>query len=893
MPDWRSEISRTFAPLHLSPSREAWVVTELEQHLEQHYADLLAQGISEAEARSTALAGLDNHDLLRELRNLPKDEITVHPGQAGAGFWDELGLDIHFAFRMLGKDPGFAAMAILTLAIGFGANTAIFSLLNTVLLRPLYPNIQRLLVLEDVPLSARKQKLNMNYKMSYPIYLSWKEQKDIFESVSAITAQGPSLTGMGEPERLQAAFVSSDLLPTLGISPMLGRGFRPEDEPYSAPPVVLLTAGFWRSHFNSDRGVLGRKLTLNDQPFTIIGVLPESAQLVSFTGVLFDIVEPLREAPESAVLGFNHLFVIAKLRPGLTQANALQAIQSRVLAVNKNFSRERDIQVIPLEFYLTSEAKPLVLILFGAVAVVLLITCANTANLLLARGAARDKEMAIRVALGARRARLVRQLLTESLLISVFGGALGLFGMWMTQTWLSKLLADRLPPGIHVQVNASVFMFTLGLVVGVGTIFGVLPSLQGRSKALRERLSQGGKLSARPVSHRVRNVLVVCEIAFSLALLAAAGLLLRSFVRLMNVDKGFDADHVLTLRIWPSPTRYADPQKYIAYVNAILQRTRALPGVKAAGWASCLPVSGSCITGDFEIEGRPSNSHNMIMGAKQLVSGDYFRAMHVRLLSGRFFNEHDKTDSAPVAIVDQAFAEQYFGHENPIGKHIDFGWGGNAFAEIVGVVGEVKESLAERANPTVYVPLAQRPAVVGQLAFSLAVRTAYEPNEAARSVRDAIHQTDSTQIIEAVQAMDEVVDKSVSSRRAPLWLFGGFSGIAAFLAAIGIYGVITFYVAQRREEIGTRMALGAQRNDILRLIMSHAGKLIAARIAGGLIVTLLAVRALQSLLYGTKPYDGPTLLVVCVLLSANAFLACGVPVFRATRVDPQVVLRNE
>jgi len=893
MPDWRSEISRTLAPLHLSPSREASVVAELEQHLEQHYADLLAQGVREAEARSTALTGLDNHDLLRELRNFPKEDLTMRSGQAGAGFWDELRLDVRFAVRMLGKNPSFAAIAILTLAIGFGANTAIFSLVNTVLLRSLYPEIQRLLVLQDVPLSAHKQKLNMTYKMSYPIYLSWKEQRDIFDSVSAMAAEGPSLTGMGEPERLQAAFVSSDLLPTLGISPMLGRAFRVEDEPYSAPPVVLLTAKFWHSHFDSNRDVLGSKLTLNDQSFTIIGVLPESAQFSFLTGVPFDIVEPLREAPASAVLGFNHLCVIGKLRAGLSQASARQAIQSRVLAVNKNFGRDRDIQVIPLEFYLTSEAKPLVLILFGAVAVVLLITCANTANLLLARGAARDKEMAIRIALGARRGRLVRQLLTESLLISVFGGALGLLGMWVTQTWLSKLLADRLPPGVHVQVNASVFLFTLGLVVGVGTIFGVLPGLLGHSKALRERLSQGGKLSARPVSHRVRNVLVIGEIAFSLVLLAAAGLLLRSFVRLMNVDKGFDADHVLTLRIWPSPTRYADPQKYIAYMNAILDRARALPGVKAAGWATCLPVSGTCISGDFAIQGRPDDPQNMIMGAKQLVGGDYFRAMHVRLLSGRLFNDHDKTDTAPVVIIDQLFAEQYFAHENPIGKHLNFSWGGDAWAEIVGVVGEVKESLAERANPTVYVPLAQRPAIVGQLAFSLAVRTAYEPTEAARSVRDAIHQTDSTQIIEAVQAMNDVVDKSVSARRAPLWLFGGFGGIAVFLAAIGIYGVLSFYVTQRREEIGTRMALGAQRNDILSLILGHAGKLIAAGIAGGLMATLLAVRALQSLLYGTKPYDGLTLLVVCALLSAIAILACGVPVFRATRVDPQVVLRNE
>jgi len=893
MPDWRSEIERIIAPLGLSPAREASVVTELEQHLAEHYADLLAQGVPETSARSTVLAGLDNHELLQELRKLPKDGPPVHSGQIGGGFWDELGRDVRFAFRMLSKNPGFTAIAILTLAIGFGATTAVFSLVDKVMLRPLYPDMQRLLVLEDVPLSARKQKLSMTYKMSYPIYLSWKEQKDIFESVSAMAAQGPSLTGIGEPERLQAAFVSSDLLPTLGIPPIIGRGFRSEDEPSAAPPVVLLTYSFWRSHFNSDRGAIGRKLTLNDQPFTIIGVLPESAQFSFLTGVPFDIVEPLRETPESAVLGFNHLFVMGKLRAGLNTKSAPRAIQSRVHTVNKQFGRDRDIQVIPLEFYLTSEAKPLVLILFGAVAVVLLITCANTASLLLARGAAREKEMAIRVALGARRSRLLRQFLTESLLISAFGGALGLLGMWGTQTGLSRLLANRLPPGVHVQINIAVLLFTSGLVLGAGMIFGILPGWQLPRKALRERLSQGGKSSVAPVSQRTRNVLVIGEIAFSLALLAAAGLLLRSFVRLMNVDKGFDADHVLTLRIWPSPTRYADPQKYITYVNLILERTKALPGVKAAGWATCLPVSGTCISGDFDIEGRPADPQNRIMGSKQLVGGDYFRAMHVRLLSGRVFNERDKADSAAVAIIDQAFAQQYFGQENPIGKHINFGWGGDGWADIVGVVGEVKESLADSASATVYAPLAQKPAIVGQLAFSLAVRTGYEPSEAARSVRDAIRQTDSTQIVEAVHTMDEVVDQSVSSRRAPLWLFGGFSGIALFLAAIGIYGVLSFYVAQRREEIGTRMALGAQRSDILRLILGHAGRLIAAGVVAGLMITLAGVRTLQSLLYGTKPYDGTALLAVCAVLATVALLACGVPTFRATRVNPQVVLRNE
>lgn len=888
MPEWRSEIETVLVPLRLNPAREASIVAELEQHLEQHYADLLNQGVPEEEARKIVSSGLSSHELLRDLRHLSKPD----PPLASGSFWDELRLDSRFAVRMLGRNPGFAVVAIMTLALGFGANTAIFSLVETVLLRPLYPDIQRLFVLQDIPISAKKQKTNMNYAMSYPIYQAWKENTDIFESVGALTTQGPSLTGIGDPERLMAAFVSSDFLPMIGIQPIFGRPFTSADEPYSAPAVVLLSQSFWRSHFNSDRNVIGRKLTLNDKPATVIGVIPDISNFRMGGTMPYDIVLPLREEPQFAVIGFNHLFVIGKVRSDLSQASAIKAIEARANAVNAKFGRNTQaLQVIPLKTFLTINARPVVLILFGAVAVVLLIACANTANLLIARGAAREKEIAIRFALGARRRRVLRQFLTEALLISVLGAALGVATMFAIENLITKLLADRLPPGTSVHVDTFVLAFTLALALIVAGIFAIAPGLAGMGKVLREKLNQGGRSSLAPASHWVRNILIVAEIAFCLVLLVGTGLLLRSFVRLMNVDKGFEADHVLTLRIWPSPTRYSDPRKYIAYLDQILQQTERLPGVKEAGWASCLPVSGTCISGDFEIQG--ADPQNMIMGSKQLVAGNYFRAMHVRLLGGRLFGAHDNIDSAPVAIIDQAFARQYFGTENPIGKHINFSWGGDAWAEIVGVVGEVKEATDAPANPTVYVPLAQRPAIIGQLAFSLAVRTSYDPVEAAASLRQIIHGIDSTQIIEAVHTMDEVVETSVSSRRAPLWLFSGFGGIALFLAAIGIYGVLSFYVLQRREEIGTRMALGAQRSDILRLVLGHAAKLIACGLVAGAIISLVATRTLESLLYAVRPNDAATLLIVCFVLATVALLACGVPLFRATRVDPQVVLRNE
>jgi putative ABC transport system permease protein len=844
------------------------------------------------EARKTVLSGLSSNELLREIRNVSKHEIPSIAASSGADFWNGLWLDVRLAVRMLRKNPGFATVAILTLAIGFGANTAIFSLVERVLLRPLYPDIQRLVVLQDIPLAHKKQKMNMNFAMSYPIYQAWKDNKDIFESVGALTSQGPSLTGMGDPERLMAAFVSSDFLPMLGVQPIVGRAFTPQDEPYSSPAVVLLSQSFWRSHFNSDRNVIGRKLTLNDKPVTVIGVIPNLSSFRSGGTMPYDIVLPLREEPQFAVVGFNHLFVLGKIRSDLSPASAMDAIEVRSKAINAKFGRNTQaIQVVPLETFLTVNARPVVLILFGAVAVVLLIACANTANLLLARGAAREKEIAIRFALGARRGRLLRQLLTETLLISLVAATLGMAGMWATQSLLTNLLADRLPPDVSAQIDLSALVFTFALALLVAVIFSILPGLLGGSKGLRGKLNQGGRLSMAPASHRMRNALIVAEIAFSLVLLVGTGLLLRSFVRLMQTDKGFEADHVLTLRIWPSPTRYSDPRRYISYMDTILQRTEALPGVKTAGWATCLPVSGTCISGDFDIKG--SDPQKMIMGSKQLVAGNYFQAMHVRLSSGRLFNPHDTTDSAPVAIIDQAFAKQYFGSESPIGKHINFSWGKDGWAEVVGVVGEVKESPDAPANPTAYVPLSQKPELVGQLAFSLAVRTSYDPAEAAASIRQVIHQIDSTQIIEAVHTMDEVVDSSVSSRRSPLWLFSGFGGIALFLSAIGVYGVLSFHVLQRREEIGTRMALGAQRRDILSLVLGHAAKLIALGIVAGAVISLLAARALQSLLYGIRPTDAGTLLAVCAVLATVALLACGVPLFRATRVDPQVVLRNE
>jgi putative ABC transport system permease protein len=675
----------------------------------------------------------------------------------------------------------------------------------------------------------------------------------------------------------------------LGIAPKLGRGFRADEEPLSAAPVAILSDELWRSRFNADTAILGRQIVLNDQGFTVVGVLSPSAHFLNDP----DIVAPLRPGTDDIDPTFNNMTVFAKLRAGLSFTAASAAIASQTKAMNAQFGQNNQVMVVPLEKFIVGDSRPLLFILLGAVAAVLLITCANTANLILARGAARQKEIAIRVALGAKRGRLVRQLLTESFVISFLGASLALGFLWATEQSLTKLLATHLPAGVVVHLDATVLLFTLGLSVLTGIVFGLAPALQASTRNLRQRLSATGRLSSAPASQRMRSALVIAEIAFSLALLAGAGLLLRSFARLMNENKGFDPEHVLTLRVWPSPTRYANPQKDVAYLNAIVEQTQALPGVQAAGWVSNLPMFGNAMSGDIVVDGMDDDDV-MMMASKQLVGGDYFHVLRMPLLRGRVFDRRDTPKSPLVAVVDQAFVQRYLSGRDPIGQRLNFGFGGNGWCQIVGVVGSVKEmSLDSEAMPTVYVPLAQRPALLAHMAFSLAVRTSTDPGIMSQSVRDTIHRIDSSQIIEQVRTMDDLIDSSVASRKAPMWLFSSFAAIALFLAAIGVYGLLSYWVTQRQEEIGMRLALGAPRSRVLSLVLGHASKMIGAGLAAGMAISLATARALSGLLYHLKPTDLPTLFGVSLLLGLVALLACAVPVFRATRVDPLTVLRTE
>ena len=802
---------------------------------------------------------------------------------------DNLLQDLRFGLRILRKNAGFTAVVVLVLGIGIGVNTAIFSVVNSVLLQPLpYPDAQRLVVLEGL---AETRHL----PMSYPEFLAWRDQKELFEDTAAYINSGFALTSVSEPEQLRGLSVSAGLLKMFGVKPAAGRNLFPEDDARTANPVVMLTHSFWESHFHSSPSAIGQTLTLNDKMFTIVGVLPKDFAFAGDAQVL----APLRLDTDNAPSGLNFLPVIAKLRPGVSPGQARTAMTAMFPRLQKANSDFAPATATPYQELLVGDSRPLLFVLLGAVISVLLIACANTANLLLARAAARSKEIAVRISLGAGHLRLVRQLLTESLLLAALGGALGFFLAWTGMGVLTTLLGTRLPRGIAVHFDVTILAFTSVLSLLTGMVFGLVPSLQIVRGNLQEQLKQGGRQSSEAAgSQWLRQSLIVGEIAFSLVLLAGAGLLVRSFVRLLNVDKGFSTDHVLTMGIWPSPVRYADPKVEISYLQQIQERTSTMPGVRSAGFITNLPLSGGTTDGGFSIEGRPADPKQPVNAQKQFIGGDYFQALRVPLLKGRYLTAADNATSSPVVVINQTFARQFFPGEDPIGKRMDVGWGKPGFSEIVGVVGDTKqETLAETVHPTFYAPIAQKADIVRFLAFAFIVRTDQDPLSVAQTVGNQVHQLDKNQVLARMRSMDEVVALSLAPRRAPVWLMGLFSSIALFLAAIGIYGVLSHYVLQRRQEIGLRMALGAQRANVLKVVLVHASRLVALGVAIGLAfafaVALAASRLLATFLFQVKPTDVPTFLGVALLLATLALLACAVPAFRATRVDPMVVLRNE
>ena len=796
--------------------------------------------------------------------------------------------DLRFAVRGLLKRPGFTVIALVALALGIGANTAIFSLVNAVMLRPLpFPEPDRLVWVYG---NIRN---GINRSSVSPLdFLDYRNQNKTFEQFATSYAMPlpATLTGGAEPERLQASVVSGNYFETFGIAPALGRGFTLDNEKPGQDQVAVLSYTLWQQRFAGDPSIVNKTIVLNGKACEVIGVMGEG---VSFPQTA-DLWLPMNlDADLADKTRFSHfLRPVGRLKPGVTlvQAQADTDIIAAQLAQQFPESNEGwNLRLVSLREELVGGSRTVVLVLFGAVAFVLLIACANVANLLLVRAAARQKEIAVRSALGASRWRIVRQMITESLLLAIFGGALGaLLATWGVQL-LVKLSEGNIPPTVQVRIDATVLGFTLLVSIITGVLFGLAPALRTADVNLIEALKAGMRGEGQSALRgRTRSALVILESAIAVVLLIGAGLLIRSLVALQNVNPGFDAHNVLTARVELSRFKYDSPDKAAAFFQELETRVSSLPGVEAAGMVSELPLSGQGNDMPYVVEGRPPVTRDqMPFGDFRRVNQNYLNAMHIPLLRGRHFTDQEVREAGKVLIVSKQLADAAFPNEDALGKRLITGFKGEPY-EIVGIAGDLlHNSLGGPPSPAMYFPMRQS----GRM--NLVVRTKGEPMSIAGSLRNAVHAIDPDQPVSAMRPMTEWLDSSVTQPRSLTTLFGLFAALAMILAATGIYGVMSYSVAQRTHEIGVRMALGAQRFDVLKLVVGQGMLLTLIGVVIGLLGAFGLTRVMASLLFGVTAKDPITFGVVAALLLAVAFVACFVPARRAMKVDPLVALRYE
>jgi putative ABC transport system permease protein len=799
--------------------------------------------------------------------------------------------DLRFGVRMLLNAPGFLAVAVSTLALGIGANTAIFSVINSVLLRPLpYEDAEQLTILTE----WSEQVPDMSFSVANMKDL--RDQNKVFESLVGYNGTSFILTGEGsEAERLNGRQVTSGMFQSLRKQPVAGRAFTPEDDKPGAEPVVVLGEGFWERRFGRDPGVVGKKLTLSGESFTVIGIAPGT---LHGSWKTIDAFTPLLRL-EDRIGGDNQrgshpgIYVIARMKPGVTVEQAksdVVGIARRLAEQYPNSNAKQSMTVASLHQQFVGDLRPALMVLLGAVAFVLLIACANVANLLLARAATRQREVAVRMAMGAKRGRLLRQLLTESVLVSLLGGLFGvLLAFWGVRGLVASLPAN-VPRADEIRIDAPVLLFTLGVSLLTGLVFGIAPAWKVASTNVHDPLKEGGRGTIGAGHHRLRNSLVVAEISLSLILLVGAGLLLRSFFRILEADAGFRADGVLTAAVPLPRMRYPDHPTRAAVVERILGDLESSPGVRAV--AATVPLLGGSQM-SFSLEGRPEPPPGQLPSADiARVTPEYFKAMGVRVLEGRTFDERDKADSALVCIVDETFVAKNWLGESPLGKRLKFGplGGSGQWMEVVGVVAHVKNyGVDEDSRVEVYLPFLQSSVGI----FTLVVHTDGDPTSLAGGLRLAVKTAELDLPVFAVRTLDDIVSGRTAERRLAVILISVFAGIALLLAAVGIYGVMSCAVTQRTQEIGIRMALGAEQEHILKMVLQHGTRLSALGVAIGLTAAFGLARLITNMLFQTSAADPSTFSLVPVLLLLVALLACYLPARRATRVDPMVALRNE
>jgi predicted permease len=806
--------------------------------------------------------------------------------------------DVRYAFRMLAKNPGFTTIAILTLALGIGANTAIFSVVNGVMLNPLpYPQPERLVSM------YRKVFGFEQGSVPYLSFQDWQKQNRTTLAMASYRDDNYNLTGMGEAERVPVGQVSAEFFPVLGEKPILGRLFSSDDDRPGASPVIVLGEGFWKRKFGASPDVLGKTLMLNGTGYTVVGVIHDNFKIFVNGQVYVPIGQWNDPSFRDRTISMG-MDVVARLRPGVTVEQARADMDSVAQQQAIEFPKSNGgmgITTIPLLQDLVGNRKPILLILLGAVGFVLLIACVNVANLLLARSTGRARELAIRLAMGATQGRIIRQLLTESILVALAGGALGLaIAAWGTAAML-KLLPAAMPRMDEVGIDGRVLAFTLGASLLAGILFGLAPAVKISRADVQTTLKEGGRSVVRTRNH-AQGVLVVAEIAMALVLLVGAGLMIRSVAQLWRVNPGFEPHNALAFQLALAPEKTSDAARIRAAYRQLLDGLESTPGVEAASLlAGSMPLKGGDSDFPFWLEGqpKPATESQMSLALWYATSPSYLKAMGIPLLRGRYLTEQDNETASPVMVIDEEFAKQYFGGQNPVGKHVNIDMV-NVSPEIVGVVGHVKHwSLDESTRPIhaeMYIPLMQMsdkflPLVVNGV--QVIVRTKGAPASVLPAIREEVANVDSRQVMYDAMTMEEIVTRSVRAQRFSMILLASFAVLALLLASIGIYGVISYLVGQRVNEIGIRIALGAQRNDILRMIVGEGARLALAGAGIGLVAAMGITRIMASQLYGVSATDPLTYMGVAMILVGVALFACYIPARRAMGVDPMVALRYE
>jgi putative ABC transport system permease protein len=796
--------------------------------------------------------------------------------------------DLRYGARMLLKNPGFTLIVLLTLSLGIGANTAIFSVVNAVMLRQLpFVNADRLVRLNE----SNPERGWPTFSVSQPNFLDWRARNQTFEALAATISESFNLNAGGEVEVVPGASVTADFLPVLGITPALGRNFLPEeDRPGGNTRVALVTHGFWQRRFGGNRAIVGKTLQINDNSFTIVGVLPETFNW----GVRNELFTPL--APDPAGNRGNHnLQVIGRLKPGVTWEHALADLNTIARQLAQQYPESnKSWSVTGQKFYewiVPEQSRRALLVFAGAVIFVLLIACSNVANLLLARAAARQREMAIRMTLGAGRGRIIRQLLCEAFLLALVAGGLGLLVALWTVESLKTMNPATLPRLNELSIDGRVLAFSLWISLITGVLFGLFPALQASRPDLNETLKEGGRSGASG-RQRARGALVIAEVALSVALLIGAGLLLRSFAKLQDVELGFKPENLLTMRISLPRNRYSGNQESWAFYKRLLQETKALPGVQDAALTSSVPLSGLGNTGgEVQIPGRtaaPDGSQPS--AAWRVVSPGYLRMLGIPL-RGRDFDERDTAESQPVTIISEEMARRYWPGEDPLGKPVTLRSLGNKTCTIIGIAGNVRSSGPDtEPGPAAYVPTA---VAARAIQSRLVVRTRAEPAAQASAVRGVLRSIDANVPVIDIQTVEQLLSDSLGSRRFNMFLLGSFAAVALLLASVGLFGVMSYLVSQRTHEIGIRLALGALPRDVLRLVIRRGMLLASIGAAVGLVAAFALARYLETLLFQIRPTDALVFTVAPLLLLGVALLACYVPARRAMRVDPMVALRHE